>query len=315
VERLHEHALRTIQVIVLLGDMATPDRVKAVLQLPTHELLGALEQLTAGDCLKQTDDLFFVAHELIGRAAVDRLPRLIQTTLHSTIADLFLKEHELFGDRELLLQAIEHLVDANRHAEALQRLLSADSELLALGFPARVLRALDSSLERAGDSSRSTRVQRLKSRLELEIGEYGRALMSAPSGISVPDSIDQLSTDELDALLSRIDSASRADQTADRDELASIAGRIAQFSGASPKVRIRAAEIALVIAANTCDSSIAISTFRSCEALISHTIQPLGLDRLSLLFHTIFGDLETARSIASAYIASVDTQIRPPVDT
>ncbi|MBY0490895.1 MAG: AAA family ATPase [Gemmatimonadaceae bacterium] len=303
VERLHEHALRTIQVIVLLGDMATPDRVKAVLQLPTHELLGALEQLTAGDCLKQTDDLFFVAHELIGRAAVERLPRLIQTTLHSTIADLLLKEHVSLESSELLLQAIEHLVDGNRHTEAIQRLLLAEPELLALGFPARVLRVLDASLERAGDPTRATRVQRLKSRLELDIGEYGRALMSAPSGISAPRSFEHVSPDELDALLSSIDSASRADQTADRDELASIAGRIAQSTEATRSVRIRAAEIALVIAANTCDAAIANSTFRSCEELILQSARPTGLDRLSLLFHTIFGDLETARSIASAYVS------------
>jgi DNA-binding SARP family transcriptional activator len=303
VERLHEHALRTMQVIALLADMATPDRVKAVLQLPTHELLGALEQLTDGGCLKQTEDVFFVAHELISRAAVERLPRLVQTTLHSTIADLLLQEYDRSPLTELLLQAIEHLIDSNRQPEAIQRLMAHSPELVKHGAPARLLRVLDICIARGNDQLKSTGFQRLKSRLELEVGEYGRALMTAPSGISLPQDLSTLAHDDLDALLSSIDSASRADQTADRDELASVCRRVATFDSASTALRVRAAEIAVVIAANTCDNEVAIESFRACQHLISESAKQ-GLDRLSLFFHTIFGELDSAREIAIDFLQS-----------
>lgn len=308
VERLHEHALRTMQVIVLLGDMATPERVKSVLQLPTHELLGALEQLTSGDCLKQTEDVFFVAHELMGRASVDRLPRLMQTTLHSAIAELLEGEQARTGSTETLLQSIEHLVDANRHPEALARILAHSANLVQLGAPARLLRVLDEAFLRSGDASHSRHVQRLRSRLELEVGEYGRALMSTPGGVSIPRQLEAISEEDVDTLLSSIDSASRADQVVDRGELASLSSQIATLKHLSPPSRIRAAEIAVAIAANTCDSAVAIQSYQACRELSPLANGGRTLDRLSLMFHTIFGELDSARSIAKSFVSDAQSR-------
>lgn len=305
VERLHEHALRAIQAIVLLGRLATPERIRAVLELPTHELLGALEHLSNGDCLKQTNDVFFVAHELIGRAAVRRLPRLIQTTLHSAISDMLLAEITREFNLETILEACEHLLEANRGPEVHGLLVSHGVEFSASGSPSRVLRCIDLLIEQLPDRAVDAALLRLKSRVELEIGEYGRSLMSAPS-VPIPVDLSTLQNEDLDQLVSSIDSASRADALVDRAELAELAASISGLSNVLPSIRLRAAEVGLTIAANTCDSSIAFRCFENCASLMAASVPTGKLNRHALLFHTIFGELDVAATMARRYVVEFD---------
>ncbi len=301
VERLHEHALRAIQAIVLLGRLATPERVRAVLELPTHELLGALENLSNGDCLRQTDDVFFVAHELIGRAAVRRLPRLIQTTLHSAISDLLLTEIASDFDVDIVIEACEHLLEANRGSEVHGLLVAHGVEFSSSGSPSRVLRCIELLSQRLPERADDSALLRLKSRVELEIGEYGRSLMSTPS-VPIPTDLSTLQNEDLDQLVSSIDSASRADALVDRAELAELAASISGLSSALPSIRLRASEVGLTIAANTCNSSIAFRCFENCAILNTAGVGTAKLDRHALLFHTIFGELEIAASMARRYV-------------
>jgi DNA-binding SARP family transcriptional activator/tetratricopeptide (TPR) repeat protein len=304
IDRLHPHALRSMQAIVLLGSFASPERIHAVLELPNHELLAALEQLAQGNCLARTENVVAASHELIGRAAIEKLPPLVQASLHSAISDVLLADFARTASTDAMLFAVEHLCESGRVREARERLLSNAARVIAFGLPQHALSILDRAEELEANTIREVGWDRLRGRLELESGEYARALRHAPGGLHLPSSTDGLSSVEVDELLSFADSASRADPIVDRNELATFAGIAASNSTLSADVRIRAAEIGLIIAANTCDSVVAEICFRSVQGALDPQSIDDRTDGLLLLYHTIFGELPKAEEAAQRIIRS-----------
>jgi len=302
-DRLHAHALRAMQVIFLLGKFADIERIRSTLQLPVHELLSALEQLEHGGCLARTDSYMVATHELIGRAATDKLPELVRMTLHSAIGDVLHAECLVHPVADVLLSSMRHWAAAGRMSDVLRTAAIHIGILISAGKP----RAILSMLAGAEDIPQSNEIRaslgRLRLRLEVESGEYHRALALSPGGFALPGSTDEIEEAQVDSLLSAIDSAYRADPIADRDELATFSSRVANTERYQPDIRLRGAEIGLIISANTCDRKIASSCHKATSTL-GEISSPEKLNHLSLLYHTIFGDLDTAEWVAEKLIAS-----------
>jgi DNA-binding SARP family transcriptional activator len=300
IARLPSAAVRALQTISLLGTYASLDRIIASLQLPTHELLGALEQLEIEGYLANDDASLVVSHELVGRAATSRMSTLVCAALRSSIGDAFEAEYLRTQDSQLLLQSLHHTEKSGRNDSVLRFLVKHADPLIEAGRPRGLLTSLNRAVAAKPSSVVTPVVRRLQARLELESGEYAKSLALGSSGLLLPSDLTVIAAEQADEALSLVDSAYRADPFVDRDELCEFTVRLVCVDHLPRQVRLRAAEIGLVIASNTCDDRRANLLFEK----IAPTQQEIALDdrvgRMALLYHTIFGSLSSSESIAKA---------------
>lgn len=314
IDRLHPQALRVMQVVCLLGRLASVERIRKVLELPSHELLHAFEQLEQDECLSRSEARLIAAHELLGRACLERLTKLAGIAMHSAIASVLRFECERAPAIDILLGILSHLKDAGDVEQCVMTSLKYKSELLQFGRPQAVLQTFE-GLDVSGAGIEAARqFNSLLARLKLESGEYARALTHISRGWPISADVHHLTNTDADELLSLADSAYRADTDADRDHLGGVCCDIAQSEHLSDTVRVRASEIGLTIAANTCDPAIA----EGCFSVVERLREAEGTDarqnqRLTLLYHTVFGDLDiaelTARAILGESLAAVPSSV------
>ncbi|HEY0929410.1 MAG TPA: AAA family ATPase [Gemmatimonas sp.] len=303
IDKLHTHALRAMQAVGLLGKFASIERIGQILELPNHELMAALEQLQEEVCLSRAEASVLVTHDLIGRTAISRLPSLVKFAIHLAAGSTLENEYLHSGIGSLLVESLYHYAMAGSADRCARVAIRHSADLLLSGRPKTILGVLQQLDTGELDSEIRAQLDGLCGRLELEAGEYGRALLHSPGGYVVPRTPLAMTEAELDRLLSAIDSAHRADALADRDELAKMCASIVAAPLAISATRIRAAEIGLTIAANTCDSAVA----DACYSAIESNPEPASgiseqRQRLSLLYHTVFGDLDTASRIAEEMV-------------
>jgi DNA-binding SARP family transcriptional activator len=298
IERLPSAAVRALQTISLLGKYASLDRIMESLELPTHELLAALEQLEKEGYLAQDEASLVVSHELVGKAATRQLPSLVCSALRSSIADAFEREFSRSGDIELLLEALQHTEQSGR-GEAVRRFLlqHADS-LVSAGRPRALLQTLNRVCVSKSSHRTEAELRRLQARLELDSGEYSKFLALGAKGLELPTSFESLSQAEAEDALSIVDSAYRADPICDKDALVEFTRRVVHTTQLPQATRLRAAEIGLVICSNICDSSKANLIFQALAPTEKEIATEDRTQRMAILYHTIFGSLDKAEQIA-----------------
>lgn len=305
-DRLPPAALRALQLIDILGRNASLERIRAILGLPTHDVVDALERLEESGCLAKGDASLVVSHDVVARAASKRLSRIGEATLRLAAASHYEQECRDREEKARLLDALENLSIVGSQSDVTDFLLRNELDLLDLGAPIAVLthinRVFDDHSEQTSQS-----VNRLRNRLELEAGEYRRALGGAAGTIDVA-STGLCQTDiRVDDVLTYADSAHRADPIVDRDHLASLCASIAEDDKLPLDKRLRASAIGITICANTCDS---ITASRCFSPVVSSAVRPQLADaetRSSLLYHAIFGDLSIASRLAKSILDAAAT--------
>ena len=309
IERLPVAAIRALQTIALLGKYASLDRIIESLQLPTHELLAALEQLEKEGYLAQDEAALVVSHELVGKAATNRLSSLVCAALHSSIADSFEREFVKSGDVDILLQTLQHTEMSGR-GEVVQRFLIRYSDsLVESGRPRGLLQTLKRVSTIKANTLATSELRRLQARLELDSGEYAKFLALGLSGLQLPTDFASLVHSDAEDAISIVDSAYRADPFVDRDELAAFTLQLVRTSHLPRPTRLRAAEIGLVICSNTCDSTTANEIFLSVAPTDKEVATEDRVQRMALLYHTIFGSLSTSEQIANSLFCKAASQL------
>lgn len=295
---LSSEALRTLQAVGLLGRFASLKVIRQVLQYPIHSLLSALEHLENAGCLANSQATLIVAHDLLERAARSRLTPLVEATLRNSASEVLEQEYLTSGDVLLLLEALHH-AKASTSVDTLSRfIIRHERALLDCGHPVQVLSAVQ-LLHTASQISRiDSRIAHILSRLEVDAGEFGLALQVVPGAFIFPANKSIRTRDDADKLLTYIECAYRSDPIVDRIALGESAASVANRRSIPFDLRVRAADIGLVIAANTCDSSLAEACFFGLQHpnVVSAT-KPEML-RIGLLYHSVFGSIEAADSLA-----------------
>ncbi|WP_309669923.1 AAA family ATPase [Gemmatimonas sp.] len=308
IERLPSAAVRALQTIALLGKYASLDRIIESLQLPTHELLVALEQLEKDGYLAQDAASLVVSHELVGKAATSRLSSLVCAALRSSIADAFEREFQKSEDVDILLQALHHTEMSGR-VDVVQRvLLKHADQLVESGRPRGLLQTLKRVTVTKSNAVALTELRRLQARLELDSGEYAKSLALGPSGLRLPTEFAALSLSEAEDAISIVDSAYRADPFVDRDELAAFTLQLVRAAPLPRATRLRAAEIGLIICSNTCDIATANLIFQAVSPTDREVASEDRIQRMALLYHTVFGSLSTSEQIAKTLCSKAATQ-------
>ncbi len=300
IERLPSAAIRAVQTIALLGPYASLDRIMESLQLPTHELLAALEQLEKDGYLAQDEAALVVSHELVGKAATSRMSTLVRAALRSAIAEAFEREFDRTADIDILLQSL-HQTELSGRLDAVIRLLVKHAKpLVESGRPRGLLRTLSRVSSQNMRSTTATELRRLQARLELDSGEYAKFLSLGQSALRLPTEFNSLTEAEAEEAISIVDSAYRADPFVDKDGLVEFSLQLVDSAWLPRSTRLRAAEIALVICSNTCDSLKANAIFESIAPTEKEIATDDRFQRIALLYHTIFGSLDTGEHLAES---------------
>lgn len=308
-DRLTSTALRALQTVTLLGRSAALHRLEAALGLPTHELLLAIEQLESEGCLSIAEASCIATHDLVGRIARGRMSPLVESALRRTISEALEVEYLAQGDQSLLLAALQHLELSGRPDEVRRFALRHDASLVRSGQPTSVLNAMAKlpSLDELTGVDRS--LARLRVRLESGNGSFARALAIMPGGASLLQDATTLDTDTIDECLSFVEAAYRSDPIADPDQLAAFAARIVEREELDLAIRLRAADIGLVISSNTCDSAIAETCYHGLKLSEDEIIRGKESQRVGLLYHTVFGDVQTANALADIMFGRANSAI------
>lgn len=306
IDRLNGHAQQALQAIGLLNRFASLERIKLVLELPVHELIHAIEQLELSGCLCTSQSSLVITHDLVRQVGMRRMSPLVDAALRAAIGDTLEAEYGRTGDLIILNEALVHNELSGR-IDALNRFIRKhDEALIEGGRPNAVLRAIATLASAMPEVLEERKFEMIRSRLNNQAGRYRSALATHFGVFQIPKDVKGISVAEVEEIIALVDSGFRADPLLDRDELARFSGFLSGQAFLPLATRVRAAEVGLTIAANTCDRT----TATICLSTLSSELSGAGLEdksqRLSLLYHAVFGDLDIAESIAKTVIRRSD---------
>lgn len=302
IDRLDAHAQQALSAIILLGQFASLERIKLVLELPVHELIHALEQLELSGCLSTSHASLVITHELVRWVALRRMSPLVETALRAAISDTLETEYTKTSDLVILHEALVHTEHSGR-PEVLLRFLNKHNEgLIEGGRPNGVLSSIKTLALSMPHILEDRQFEIIQARLNTQAGEYRRAVRNYLGALQLPGDLRALGIPEIEEQIAIVDSAHRADPVIDRNQLTRFAGAIASNTQLPVTTRIRAAEVGLVIAANTCDAPIAQQCYTAIQSELSAPELEDASQRIELLFNAIFGDLAVAERIAKETI-------------
>jgi len=232
------------------------------------------------------------------QSAVRRLSPLTSGALHRRIAEVLSEEPEVFTTPSLLFQVSEHW-RASSDIHAFSRFVASHLALFVeSGSPMSALQVIDNAVAIDPRIAEANDFAAYRSRLRLDAGEYAKALREKAGALSLP-ALSKALTD-VDALesLALVDAAYRADPFVDRSGLLRFAVDVSQLSSLAQSVRLRAAEVALVIASNTGEGEIAKECIEGCGIRTLHNLTDDASRRVALIYHTIFGNRDVSDGIA-----------------
>lgn len=297
-DRLDGTAQRTLQAIGLLGKFASLDRIKVALELPMHDLIHALEQLELSGCLATSQASLVITHDLVRQIAQRRMSPLVDAAMRASIGETLEAEYGRTLDQATLLEALMHIELSGRPDALYRFVIKHEEALLESGKPSAVLSATDCILSNISSARCDRRILRMQARLMSQNGSFGRALSTIPGGVSLPDDARVLNTTEIDECLSLVEAAYRADPIANPVFLGSFAASVVASPSATAEQKLRASDIGLIISANTCDPLLASACYHGLQLSEREIQQGERTQRIGLLYHTVFGSVETAKLLA-----------------
>ena len=310
-QRLHKlsaDALCVLQTVALLDRHAELSMIEAVLELPCYRVVNALDDLHKAGAFDSEVEGRLVCHELIGRMAVDGLGRNARRALHKRIASILSAQQGDEPSPVLYRDRLEHLLRSGDTKSFLIASGAAVRDLLNAGYSYDALGVAEGALLHASDAGARKKVLALQSEALYSCGEYARLLSHPLSPASVGQGLSKWHDAEPEALVRWLDSAFYADRGSNAADLAAAATLVSEESRYSDTVRYSAATLALRIAGNTCDELIAMRAYEAGKAACVALSNPVSrVDELDVLFHTIFGDGQLARTAAERLLGVTRT--------
>jgi DNA-binding SARP family transcriptional activator/predicted ATPase len=281
--RLNESALRLLQVIAMLGSIATLRRSIAVLGRPIDDLLRGVETLDSQGILSLSDeDGEFSMHDLWREAALRSLRPMVKQVLHARIADIVEEEAERAGEATLLWNAASHRSESGEPERAMKLFASCSSVLLALGLPEEAAETMRRALSLCRTPQQELHCRKLRlSALQLA-AKWSTIQIEVEETVTLAQSIDPKYDHHNDLELLSVEAMLRADQELER--AAQVCLGCGQETRASTDHRIRALLKCICIADNLCQDNILREAYQllrtlasdnseyRCEVLISSTV-------------------------------------------
>jgi DNA-binding SARP family transcriptional activator len=302
IDRLDARAQHTLHTVCLLASLATLERIKLVLELPVHDLIHSIEQLELSGCLMTGLASVVITHDMVRQVSLRRMSPLVEAALRASIADALESEYSRSADLTVLLEALTHTSKSGRPEVLYRFFVNHDEALIKGDRPSTVLGAIEILHAEVPKTRTEQRIARLQVNQESQNGASSRALSLLPKGLRLPADIDSLPETELDVCLSFAEAAYRSSPTTDPRTLSDFAANVAKCQSTSLDYRIRAADVGLLIASNTCDPKVAEDCYLGLQLSDDYVQSNEKTQKLGLTYHTVFGSVDIAVCIADELI-------------
>jgi DNA-binding SARP family transcriptional activator/tetratricopeptide (TPR) repeat protein len=300
-DRLPARALRVLQACAVLGRFASLDRLHAILEYKNYLLLESLDQLASGGLLVCDGEQVTCKHELIADAALRRLSDLGRRTVHRLAGTVLERDVASTQSAALLWSCAQHWQQAGEVDRGLRLAGSCANHLLELGLPNDAAELLERALAFCATSSQRIEMMELLG-VALRVGGRWRRLTEViPDTRRLREQASQWHAVHDEEELTLLEAEWRAfGQPAGLLEHSKecLAAR-----DASADHRLRAASLGLIIADAMCSAADARDIYTKAGPLLaSSDVDELARLQVELIYHTAYGDLDIATSVAERAI-------------
>jgi DNA-binding SARP family transcriptional activator/tetratricopeptide (TPR) repeat protein len=303
VSRLGEATTRVIQVIALLGSIATLRRVTRIMDCHVSELLQAFEELDSiGIVSLADDDAVMTVHDIWREEVLLSIRPIVRRVLHARIADVVEEEAQSVREATLFWQAAAHRCDSGSPALAVTLLQSCAQHMLRTGLPEEAADTLQKALEFCRTPEESLPCRRLRIDALYATGRWSAIQSEIAETVSISRATDARYDSHNDLELLSIESAWRAQS--DFSQSLDATHNCGREVRASIEHRITALSQCAILADNTCNDHVLETSYRLLLNLCGENAQ-FRSARLttSIIYNTSIGDLDAAISDTSAMLS------------
>ena len=291
IAKLRMPSRRVIQAAVVLGDHATIERLDRMLGLPTHELVGALEELSATNHIDPAATNIVPRHGLVATRVLETLPAAAKRWMHQRAAELLSGAEPAAASTEVLLAASAHWEFAGDVGKAVGTLANAAAGVARIGAIQDAIRLLETSLSMHPTEPERTQVLRQIARCFALDAQWSRTAATLRSASSVSGTLsgDQYAAD----LLLQIEAEFRSGEEPQR--LVDRSYDLAADHAISPSWRVAAARRAIAMSARHSCPELQDAIWRVVSDAIAQ-LQPQDPQRveLEIMREVTVGDMSTA---------------------
>lgn len=294
IAKLSSDALRTLQTIALLGELASVERAQRVLDSSTLQLLDSLDELARASAFRESTTSKLECHELLGRAAVGSLSRPALTMLHFRIAGVLTADRFDEGG-SVSLAVIEHLSRAGEWAHLTEYARARGEQLLQKGHPTRTLALCDAAKRATLDEIDDPQLRHVELEALYSAGRYSQLIVHLSrqgNDFQVAKSWD---AEHPESVVKFVEAARHSDSFDDFENQCARATILAETECVLDHLRVRAAITAIKVAGHGLNDSLPKRAYDAarpvCERLPNSQVERALLD---MYFHTAFGDPHVA---------------------
>lgn len=142
IERLSSSSRRVLEFSALLGRRATKQALRELTQYTAMELLDAVQPLEEEGCL-QLNGNSYVAHDLVGECALQRLRPATMTLLHDCVASYLEALYTSTHDAAVLWDCADHWVAGGDNSKAIRFLKRCAQHSVDIGHASHALALLE----------------------------------------------------------------------------------------------------------------------------------------------------------------------------
>ncbi len=311
VRELGAVAQQILLAITVLESRGSTSRATQLLELPTAESLGALEEVDRSGLVTRGGALLRVRHQMIGEVVKTISGERVLSFTHARVAALLEREAEETDSVEFLGDCVTHWERAGETRRAFTAAMRLGHRLIGAGLGEEAERAFAKASRVASGVHQEILAaeslllaHRLSAKWHL-IGETYEHLCAIRRRESAPRSMP--SELFLLALESSIWSNSPRHELSD-------ALRFAESSTYHPLLRIRAATVSAMYADNCYDAASIRRAFDSVSDISDEMHNDADLRFLELIFHSSIGDrnciFDLARLLADISASSNDFRVK-----
>ena len=296
IARLRPAAKRVLQAAAVLGEQSTVDRLDRVLELPAHDLLGALDELAEAGLVASAGTIVLPRHTLVSARVAVVTSEASRRLLHRRAAVVLEAEVSEGAPTDLMWACAEHWRSSGESSRAPQLAFSVANQLIEIGDPTAALTIYDRAAVLCSARTDELELQRRRATALTLSGRWADALdllrpLVEQGSHSVPLEVwarDMVLAIEAHARLNGMDA-----------ESARASCQLAGDLRVPVDIRLDAATLALRIAANVGDSATAEDTWQGVRDIdLGLGSDPVKELHLAMLYHMTFGDLAQGSAAA-----------------
>lgn len=270
----------------------------SVLELPYDTALRIVYELETLGMLRSVDAPKIVCHDLISVSACKKLLPISKALLHRAIAQSLSFGNSGTDGASLFFPSLMHWKEAGDWKKVLDLALGHGKDIESNWQPVEILHLLESFPSQFLSDAESIELSGICSRLRVTCGFYLEELGENNGSVVLPAANSDLTSHAAEKALSLVDSAYRSDVSVDQNLLIEFSAGVAQLSHLPLHLRIRAVSISLIILSNECESETAHQLWKVIEDALDSSTGSLDVPRAAILYHTNYGDVSVAKSIA-----------------